>query len=273
MFQIQKTIEYTGKFNKTNEKNRNDLLFNSDFLKERLKSNNQLFDQKIVFTSKFKDNKVFLLTGRYINEKTPQNFSVNQFIFSDLFSANANNTVQTSENKMQFAGFEAHLLDRKKSNNLLELRIGNRLRIDELNTSFQLLNDEIVIEKPHNYQNNLTYSNNDFYLSTKYLFKLGNLNLLTQSDFHQLYNQFKKIDKNNTQSPFFIIPKIGLDWQINAQNKIVTSYSYNTTNAGILDVFTDYVQTGFRSFSKGREEFNQLNSSNAIVSYTLGNWG
>lgn len=109
-----KTFEYTGKFNKTNIKNRSDLLFNDELLNEQLQSNNRLFDQKIVFTNKFKENKVFLLTGRYIDEKTPQNYAVNQFLFSDLFSENANNTAQYSENKMQFAGFEAHLMDKKK---------------------------------------------------------------------------------------------------------------------------------------------------------------
>jgi hypothetical protein len=54
-----KTFEFTGKFNKTNEKNRSDLLFNNDLLNERLNADNQLFDQKVVYTNKFKDNKVF----------------------------------------------------------------------------------------------------------------------------------------------------------------------------------------------------------------------
>lgn len=49
----------------------------------------------------------------------------------------------------------------------------------------------------------------------------------------------------------FCDPKIGLDWKINEKNKI-TSYSYNTTNAGVLDVYSGFVQTGFRSFKKVR---------------------
>lgn len=89
------------------------MLFNNDLLNERLNTDNQLIDQKAVYTNKFKDNKVFLLSGRYILEKTPQNYSTNQFIFSDLFPENANNTKQFSENKMQFAGIEAHVLDKK----------------------------------------------------------------------------------------------------------------------------------------------------------------
>lgn len=268
-----KTFEYTGKFNKTNEKNRSDLLFNNDLLNERLNANNQLFDQKLVYTNKFKDNKVFLLSSRYINEKTPQNYSVNQFIFNDLFTENANNTKQFSENKMQFAGIEAHLLDKKKNGDLFEIKIGNQLRIDDLNTRFELLENENNLSFPNGYQNNLTYTTNDLYLTAKYRFKLKNFTLLTQADAHQLFNQLENFDTKSNQNPFFIMPKIGLDWKINEKSKILTSYSYNTTNAGVLDVYSGFVQTGFRSFSKGLEEFNQLNSSSAILNYTYGSWG
>ena len=268
-----KTIEYTGKFNKTNEKNRSELLFNTDLLNERLKSNNQLFDQKLVYTNKLKENKVFLLSSRYVNEKTPQNYSVNQFIFEDLFSETANNTKQFSENKMQFAGVEAHLLDKKKNGDLLEVKIGDQLRIDYLNTRFELLENQNSLSFPNDYQNNLIYTTNDLYLSAKYRFKLNNFMLLTQSDFHQLFNKLQNFDVEFNQKPFFIIPKIGLDWQINERNKIVTSYTYNTTNSKVLDLYSGYVQTGFRSFSKGLEEFNQLNSSSAVLNYTYGSWG
>jgi hypothetical protein len=268
-----KTLEYTGKFNTTKEKNRSDLLFNGNLLNERVNADNQLFDQKIVFTNKFKDKKVFLLSGRYINEKTPQNYSVNQFIFNDLFSENANNTNQFSENKMQFAGAEAHLLDKKQNGDLLELKIGNQLRIDNLDTRFELLEDQNSLAFPNVYQNNLTYSTNDIYLSAKYRFRLRNFTLLTQSDFHQLFNKIENINVKSNQNPFFVMPKIGLDWTINDKNKIITSYSYNTTNASVLDVYSGSVQTGFRSFSKGLDEFSQLNSSSAFLNYTYGSWG
>ena len=268
-----KTLQYTGKFNKTNEKNRSDLLFNNDLLNERLNVNNQLFDQKLIYTNKFKDNKVLLFSTRYINEKTPQNYAANQFIFSDLFAENANNIKQFSENKMQFAGIEAHLLDKKKNGDLLEIKIGNQLRIDDLKTRFELLENQKNLTFPNGYQNNLTYTTNDSYISAKYRFKINNFTLLTQADAHQLFNQLENINTKSNQKPFFIMPKIGLDWKINNKNKILTSYTFNTTNSGVLDVYSGFVQTNFRSFSKGLEEFNQLNSSNAILNYTYGSWG
>lgn len=268
-----KTFEYNGKFNKSSKKNRSDILFNTDLLQERLNANNQLFDHKLVFTNKFKDNKAYLITARYINEKTPQKYEVNQFIFKELFSDNANNIKQFSENKMQFAGVETHLLDKKENGDLLEIKLGNQLRIDNLETQFQLLEDQNILSFPNDYQNNLTYTSNNFYLSAKYRFKLKNFNLLAQSEFHQLYNELENFNKKTIQTPFFIVPKIGLDWKINEKNKIITSYTYNTTNSGVLDLYSGYVQTSFRSFTKGLNTFNQLNSSNAILNYTYGNWG
>jgi len=82
----------------------------------------------------------------------------------------------------------------------------------------------------------------------------------------------EKIDLKSNQNPFFIIPKFGLDWKINENNKILTSYTYNTTNIDILDIYSGYIQTGYNSFTKGIETFNQLNASSAILNYTYGNW-
>lgn len=268
-----KTLEYTGKFNKTNENNRSDLLFNNDALNERLNANNQLIDQKVVYTNKLKENKVFLLSTRYIHEKTPQNYTVNQFIFKDLFPDNANNTQQFSENQMQFAGVEAHWLDKKKNGDLLEFKFGNQLRKDALNTQFVLLQNENPITVPNGYQNQLHYTTNDAYISASYRFKFNAFNLLTQADAHQLFNQLENYTLKSQQNPFFVIPKIGLDWKINDKNKILTSYSFNTTNAGVLEVYDGFVQTSFRSFSKGLPTFNQLHSSNAVLNYTYGGWG
>ena len=268
-----KTFEYSGKFNKTNEKNNSDLLFNTDVLNERLHTNNQLFDQKLVFTNKFKDKKVFVLSGRYINEKTPQNYSANQFLFQDLFAVNANSTKQFSENSMQFAGVEGHLLDKKENGDLLELKGGSQVRLDQLTTRFELVDNQSSGMTPNGYQNNLKYGTTDLYASVKYRFKLNNFSILTQSDFHQLFNSIANFEVSRNESPFFIIPKIGLDWKINEKNKIMTSYSLNRTNAGVLDVYSGFVQTGFRSLSKGLDDFNQLNSSSAILNYTYGSWG
>ncbi len=274
-YDISKTkmLEVTTKYNNQDAKSTSNLNFNSQQTVESLKNRNTLFDQKITYTNKFKDNKVFLLTGRYINEKTSQNYTINQFFYQDLFPSflNTNNVQQLSKNKMQFAGFEAHLLDRKENGNLLELQFGNEYRKDELLSSFLLKEDNAILETPTDYQNITTYSVNNLYFKSKYRIKLNDFAITGKLDFHQLFNQIEQENKTK-QQPFFINPTVGLDWKINNKNRIRTSYSYNTTNAKVLDVYNNYVLTDFRSFTKGTGTFNQLDASTVFLNYQLGNW-
>nr|WP_316933201.1 carboxypeptidase-like regulatory domain-containing protein [Maribacter thermophilus] len=276
IYNISKTkmLEATTKYNNGDFNDGSNLVFNGNSTIKNLQHQNTLFDQKISYTNKFKDKKVFLLTGRFIDEQTPQNYRLNQFFYQDLFpdSENANNVTQLSENQMQFAGINAHLLDRKKNGDLLELQLGNEYRKDELSTTFSLLEDETLLERPNGYQNETNYQVNDLYFKSKYRLKIKDLGLTGKLGFHQLFNQLKDNQISSNQNPFFINPSIGLDWEINEKNKIITSYSYNTTNAKIQDVYSDYVLTGFRSFSKGTGGFNQLDASSLFFNYQLGNW-
>jgi hypothetical protein len=172
---------------------------------------------------------------------------------------------------MQFASFEAHLLDRKENGNLLELQFGNEYRKDELLSSFLLKEDNAILETPTDYQNITTYSVNNLYFKSKYRIKLNDFAITGKLDFHQLFNQIEQENKTK-QQPFFINPTVGLDWKINNKNRIRTSYSYNTTNAKVLDVYNNYVLTDFRSFTKGTGTFNQLDASTVFLNYQLGNW-
>lgn len=173
---------------------------------------------------------------------------------------------------MTFAGINAHLLDRRDKENLLELQVGNEYREDKLITTFSLLEDSSIINQPEGYQNQTIYQVNDLYFKSKYLFKIKDFGITAKLDAHQLFNRLETNISSDTQSPFFINPSLGMDWKLNDKNKFMTSYSYNTTNAGVLDVFDDFVLTGFRSFTKGTGDFNQLDASSFVFNYQLGNW-
>ena len=269
-----KMLEATTKYNNGDFNDDSNLFFNGNSTIENLQHQNTLFDQKVSYTNKFKEKKVFLLTGRFINEKTPQNYQLNKFFYQDLFPSNedVSNVSQLSENQMQFAGVNAHLLDRKENGDLLELQLGNEYRKDYLTTTFSLLEEETILNHPNDYQNRVHYQVNDLYLKSKYRLKLKNVGLTGKLDLRQLFNELKNNQIASNQNPFFINPSIGLDWKINNKNKIITSYSYNTTNAKIIDIYSDFVLTGFRSFSRGTGNFNQLDASNLVFNYQLGNW-
>ena len=269
-----KVIEATTKYNNGNFNDTSSLVFNGNSTIENLKHQNTLFDQKLNFTNKFNDRKVLLLTGRFIDEKAPQTYSFNDFIYQELFPtiSNVNSVKQQNTNKMQFVGFNAHLLGRERNDNLLELQLGNEFRRDKLTTTFSLLENETVLEAPIGYQNQTNYQANNLYFKSKYLLKFKDFSFVGNLNFHQLFNRLKNNANFQNESPFFINPSVSFDWEINNKNKITASYSYNTTNAKVLDVFSDFILTGFRSFSKGTNSFNQLDASSITLNYELGNW-
>ena len=268
-----KTLQITGKFNSTNSNNNSNIVFNNDSIDEGLVSNNILIDNKIVFSNKFSKNKAFTFTGRYINDKTPQSYTSNKFIYSELFQLNADNVVQSSNNKMEFFGFEGFLIDRKKNGNLLEIQLGNQYRKDSLLSQFEIKKGNDILEKPLNYNNNLLYLTNDVYVKAKYLFKLNNIGLQTELGIHQLLNKLEMLNNSQSESPFFINPSLNIFWDIKDKHRISTSYSYSTKNSELKDVYSQYLQTDLYSFSKGTGSFNQLIESSTALNYTYGNWG
>lgn len=267
-------IETSTKFNNGNHNDNSNLVFNGTSTIEQLQHDNKLFDQKISYTDKLKDKKVLLISGRFINEEIPENYKVNQVFFQDLFPqhSNANNVGQINRNKMHFFGINGHLLDRKNNSDLMEIQIGNEFRKDNLKTTFTLFEDKKPLISPNGYQNNTTYQANNLYIKSKYLLNIDPFTIVGNLDVHQLFNQLENNGNSNFQIPFFINPSLGLNWKINEKNKIKTSYTINTTNATVLDAYSDYVLTGYSSFIKGTDSFNQLNASNLVFNHTFGNW-
>lgn len=267
-------LEAVTKYNNGDFNDGSDLVFNSDSTVETLQHKNTLFDQKLSYIYRFKDKKVLLLTGRFIDERVPQSYRINHFFYQDLFPdyLNADNVKQYCRNQMLFSGVSAHLIDRKSEDKLLEIQLGNEYREDRLSTSFWLLQSKTILYKPANYQNQTAYRVNDLYLKGKYRYNFGNLGITGKVDLHKLFNTLESNGTAKSQKPLFINPSISFDWRLGSKNKIKAIYSFNTTNAGILDVYGDFVLTGFRSFAKGTGSFNRLNASLVVLSYQLGNW-
>jgi hypothetical protein len=268
------TLKTTTKFNTSNFDDGSNLTFNNQPTLENLNSDNTLFDQKINYTNRLSTNKALLITGHFKNEEAPQNYKINQFFFEDLFTNfnTANNVQQSSDNQMQYVGLNAHLLDKKFNDNLLELQLGNSYRKDKLNTTFSILENNILLENPEGFQNRTTYQINDLYLKSKYIYKIKNLSIVGKLDLHQFFNKLSTNSVYTKQNPFFINPNLGINWKINENHKVSSSYALNSTNTSTIDVYSDFVLTNFRSFSKGTGEINRLNSSILNLNYNYENW-
>lgn len=270
-------LEYTGSFNSSDMNSDSNLIFNGNSTLESLQDDNQQIDQKLLYTHKLNEKEVLLLSGRYINDKSPQTYVNNQFLFVDLFEDenNIENVGQFSQNTMDFYGTEIEYKNRKENKNLIEVVVGATYRKDQLESTFQLIDENEIRIEPEDFQNLTNYEVLDFYAKGDYLYKLGeNLNLTGKIEAHQLMNSLENINQvNQNQDFFYLQPQLGIRWKLNDQNTLLGSYTYSTNNASIIDVYPNNILTNFRGFIRGFGKPTQLNSSNYILNYRLGNFG
>jgi len=268
---IESSTRYSNRSN-NDTANRN---FNTIENIENVDGNNPRFDHKTTYSNKLTDHKALLITGRYINENNTQRYSINQFFFEDLFPQvnSANAITQNSFQKLDYFGFEAHLLDKKEKGHLLELKLGNSYRGDRLQNRFSLLNESEVLDTPSDFQNRTNYIVNDTYFKAKYDYTFSKKFKLTGViENHLIHNQLKLSSTTDSQTVFYINPSLGVDYKINSKNKIKATYSLSRSNADVINVYDQFALNSFRSFSRGTGAFNQLDTSGLTINYSLGNF-
>ena len=271
-FSKKSTLEITSRFNYADNKARSSININGNNLEERLKTNTNFFDSKIVYTTKPTDKKVWIIAGRFINEETPQNYNVNQFVYQDLFNSNANAVKQSAANNMTFYGFEAKYLDRRTKGHLFEWNTGAELRSDDLNTSFYLIDNETELQ-PNGFQNNLTFQNHSYYTNLSYSYQVtSNFRIVPSAKINFINQKIFESNQDKTFSPILFSPALNLNWEINSKNKLQASYNYNWQTSSLADVYSNYIHSGFRNFSVGYNDFTKFANQNANLMYTFGNW-
>lgn len=268
------SFEYVGKYSSEIRNTGTNLIFNEEKSREKLHEQRELLDQKAVYTNRFKSNKVLIFTGRLIREKTPQNYFNDVFLFEDLLpdGTTADNLAQNSNDKMNFFGFETHFFDKKVKGNLLEFKAGYENRRDYFNSKLEFLENNKTIESPAEYSNKIIFGTQDLYFKSKYNYFFRKFIIEAKVELHQLFADLKTSEAAENNNNLFANPSVVFSWQINQNNKLSTSYSYNTTNSKILDVYNGYVLTSYKSFQKGTGQFNQLQSQVFFIRYGLGNW-
>jgi len=270
-YDISKTqmLQWSATFNKGSNGFRNDLVFNGAATREDLDTRNNYLDQKLTYTHKWNDRNAVLLKTRFLTDKLPQQYGINDYLLGDLFqydniTAIGNNVTS----KKQYAGLEADFKLKQKNNDLIEFTLGYNDNRDDLATRFSLFTDTATIQ-PDGFQSHSQYNVGDLYANSGYKWDLGKFTVGANAGIHQLFNRFVGTDGSSVkQNPFFVTPNLTTSYRFNPQNILSANYSYRVTNSNLLQVNDAYVLISSRSFSKGLGYFNQLESSSANIGYS-----
>ena len=271
------TIESETSYSYKNQNDTSLLDFNDNLTNELLYTTTSRFNHNTLYTKKISDNKVLLISGRVINESSPQKYEVNQVFFSESLFSDVNfqpdKLNQNTKNELFYRGLNIHLLNRKKNGDLFEFSFSNEYHKYQLNNVFILRNNETNnVAAPEAFQNKTTYVLNDFNAKLKYDKEWNKKYRISgEIELHKMFNELKTLNRIE-QNPFFINPKLNFNYRINKKNQIGFGFFYNTINADILDVFDGFHLVGFRSLKRGTRNINQLDATGGNFTYQLGNW-
>jgi len=259
-----------NKFSISDNRDKSNILFNGIDITEKMLFRNYLIDNKNTYTVKLKQGRVLLLNTRIIDDRSPQNYQINNFQYQISNFSESSNIAQNSENRMRFYAVESSFLNKSNlTKRRLELHLGSTLRDDLLISDFNTDKSEPLWN--NDYKNLVRYISNDTYLKSKYFFPLKNFSATANLEIHQLYNYLIENNISRNQAYTFLNHGVNLDWN-KQKHRINTFYNYNLTNASIIEVYNYYILTGFRNLTRGSGNFNQIDASTYKINYQFGNW-
>lgn len=267
-----KTLEIDTKYTQQQNEVSNQLIFNNDANNEKLSDINRRLDHKMVYSNKINDKTALIFSGRYIFEELPQDYTIDNFLYTEIFpNIEATQTQQIVNNKINVFGAEAHLLKRTETKNLFETKVGFLYRNDNLLSNLVLSNDNQSIT-PNLYTNNLVYNVGDIYALSSYKFIFGKLSIRPKVELHHINNSKTSFDTQISDAVFFVNPNLVFGYKINDTNTLSLALSNTVSNATVINVLDNYVLQNFRGFYRGTSDFNQIEASSINFGYNLGDW-
>ncbi len=262
-FSPKKTVEFSSQYTINQEKNTYLQDFNKIKSNQYLSSFSKRIDNRAILTYQLSPSRVILINARYLYEYSPQRFNSDRF-YKSMESISNPKINQMTISSSQYAGIDCHYYSKTFKGNLFELRLSNELLKDKLNATTEVENT---------IQNKTDYLSNDIYLDSKYTLKLGKISLVNQLAFHQLYNQLSNNENKIQQSPSFLNTTIGINWEINKNQKLMGSYIKSHSNTKITDVYDYSIATSNRTMETAYGKPSLLGNSMFLLNYQSGNWG
>lgn len=270
-YDISKTmmIQSSSTLNKGTNDFRNDLNFNTVGTRENLNTSDTYLDQKLTYTLQWNKNSALLLKARFLTDKLPQHYHINDYLLGNLFTNDNITAVGNNvSSKRQYFGFQSDFKLKQKNLDLVTFTVGYDDNRDYLRAAFMLFSDSVTTY-PEDFQSNSQLYVRNLYANSAYILKLGKFSITGNLSAHQFFNNFE--NRANTvidQNPFYVNVMLDGVYVINARNSLFTHYNYRVNNNTILQVNDAYLLSSSRSFTKGLGDFNQLESKSIGAEYT-----
>lgn len=266
------TLIYTGNLGSLGRHDTGNLLFNGASATELTSTQGYVTNHNLTHTYKLSDREALVSSARWIMQRSPLDYSIDQYYYEDLFQVGGISDVhQHVENNLQYLGVTSHYVRRQKGGDFMEIAFANEYKNQELVTDFVLQGGNGDQIRPSGFSNQVGLLTNQSRLLAKYTLKRKKWEWTPQLNAGFIHSGLQTNGLARDRNNWLISSRLSAKWEPYRKGKLETELSFQQTNTELMDVIPGYYNTGIRNFAKGLDDMATLSSSGAILTYTHGN--
>lgn len=223
-----------------------------------LNTNNLFWKNKLQYTYKISHNKALQFNSNYSDNSIPQEFSINQDIFS--FGGN----LQKSEFSKKYFSNKAVLLGNSK-----KIKYVFTIGIEHQNNPFNssLLENNILVNT--NFSNNFNYKKNSYYTEFLSTIVLDNFKFQPTLRLSNIYQKFENNLNSTEQSKnsFIFLPNLNIFYTLNGKSTLKLTANYEEKTPSEENLFTNFVAQNNRFIKQNEFKLNLQQNQNYTLSY------
>lgn len=270
------TLNYSGTLGSLNSNEVGNLLFNSIASLETTKNKGYLTNHNLTYSYKLSERKALVSSIRFINQRSPVDYSINQYYYEGLFGSNSVSEVQQHiDNNLRYLGATTHYVSRQQNGNFFELGLSSTYQQQQLNTQLQLLPDPEVERNtalyPPEFANEMTLRLFQTNLISKYTVKHRSWEVTPHLQVCMVNSGLVNFEVQKRKNNLQLSPGLSGKWAIHHKGRLETDLFFQQQNTKLTELIPNYYTTGVRNFIKGMDNLATLSSSGGTLLYTYGN--
>ncbi len=268
-------LTYTGTLGSLRKNDLATLIFNGIQSEEGTKNTGYVTNQNISYSHKFSSRDVLVSSLRWIKQRSPIDYNINQFYYEDLFGVEDIHAVQQHiANNLMFIGATAHYVGRKRNGDSFQLAFNMDYQKQQLNTELKLLSNPTglgdSVSSPSGFSNAMDFNVFQTNIITKYTFKRAGWELTPHLQAGLVQSILIDFGTSKSKNNVLLSPGLSAKWGLHAKGRLEADFYFLQQNATSTQLVPNYYTTGVRNFIRGMDNLAPLSSSGAALTYTYG---
>ncbi|MFV0604720.1 MAG: hypothetical protein ACK5NK_02655 [Niabella sp.] len=265
-FSKKSRLSYTFTGNSENNRETSFLLFNSDTVRQYLKTRSFLAENHLNYTLAINEKSVFVVDAIQFNTNKPQEFSVSGYDYSMIFNqSNTYQLYQYADNPVNYIGGQARYYSSWKDARLI-LNTGYDRYKQNITSNYENVK---TVEQQPSLKNNLESINENIYVRADYnkVF-IRRIDATIRIGLYKthMYNAFYNNKSTQNENNIFLAPDITIRYLLKTKNRFTFSYSYNNKYPDATKLFDSLIFSGYRNARR----YNYNNNIQTENKFSLG---